>query len=521
MSRVVVVTGGGAGIGAAIAEEVGRQGAFVVTVDPMVTLDGSGTVTSAEPTTAERIVAAGGQARASDTSVTDADAVNELFDGLADEFGGVDAVINVAGISRPTSFASGSEEDWKRVLDVHLNGYRNVLEAALPLMAEARHGRILGVTSGSGWRPADVGAYSCAKRAVAALTWQLGWQAPPGVVINAISPIAVTRMVTAALAKAPAPSSAAPSSGGLSLGSMPEPEALGPLGAHLVSDEFSWCSGEVIFAGGAEVALVEPPRFLEVVRTSEVRSLAQLFETTLGTAFVDAEAKQLSGGGSNPRFPGVFDDDEVLAAPVASRCAIVTDRAGIGDAIASALSARGVKSEVIGRREALPADVDAVVVALRGAEPAAARAEWERTLQEHDDIVEDILADAMWARRVADYAAATERSVRLVTITDATTSAGRSRGQASAQLSRASRKATKDRVAAFAVAADAHDHRATAELASYLLCSTDAPALSGAELVVGDGWVGLRSHPRPSASLVFGGPAIPSWFDNALKVMVR
>ena len=120
---------------------------------------------------------------------------------LADEFGGLDAVVNVAGISRPTGFAKGSDEDWRGVLSVHLDGYRNVLCAALPLMAAAGRGHILGVTSGSGWRAADTGAYGCAKRAVASLTWQLGRHAPDGVVINAISPIAATRMVAAALGR--------------------------------------------------------------------------------------------------------------------------------------------------------------------------------------------------------------------------------------------------------------------------------------------------------------------------------
>src|SRR4029450_11026339 len=86
-TRVVVVTGGAAGIGAAIAEEVARTGAFVVTVDPGVTLDGSARLdASAEPTTADRIVAAGGRARASNTSVTDATAVETLFAELVDEF---------------------------------------------------------------------------------------------------------------------------------------------------------------------------------------------------------------------------------------------------------------------------------------------------------------------------------------------------------------------------------------------------------------------------------------------------
>ena len=94
-------------------------------------------------------------------------AVRQLFGELADEFGGLDAVVNVAGISRPTGFAKGSDDDWLSVLSVHLDGYRNVLGAALPLMAAAGRGHILGVTSGSGWRAADAGAYGCAKRAVA------------------------------------------------------------------------------------------------------------------------------------------------------------------------------------------------------------------------------------------------------------------------------------------------------------------------------------------------------------------
>ncbi len=200
--RVAVVTGGGGGIGAAVAEELGRGGWFVVTLDPLVTLDGAERLPEPEQTTAGRIVAAGGSARASSVSVTDGEAVHDLFRQLAHEHGGLDAVVNVAGITRHSSFAEGTEEDWLAVLSVHLDGYVNVLDAALPLMAAAGHGRVLGVTSGSGWRPADAGAYSCAKRAVAALTWQLGRQAPPGVSVNAVSPIAFTRMVAAAIERA-------------------------------------------------------------------------------------------------------------------------------------------------------------------------------------------------------------------------------------------------------------------------------------------------------------------------------
>ncbi len=360
---VVVVTGGGGGIGAAVAEELGRGGWHVVTVDPLVSLDGSERLPEPEETTAGHIVAAGGSAQASSASVTDRDGIDRLFGELAAEHGRLDAVVNVAGISRPTSFAGGTEDDWRSVLQVHLDGYLNVLGAALPLMAAAGRGRIVGVTSGSGWRAADTGAYGCAKRAVASLTWQLGAEPPEGVTVNALSPIAVTRMVTAALGRAPATAAKGGSraTGGLSLGSMPEPADIGPLGAHLASEAFGWCSGEIVFGGGSEVAIVERPRLLELVRTEGVGSLAHLLEAVGPGVLARAEVAQAAGGGSNPRFGPAFDDaGGELAGPAAARCAVVSDRPALAAAVTAALEARGV---AVG---AEPADADAVVVAMAG-----------------------------------------------------------------------------------------------------------------------------------------------------------
>ena len=110
-----------------------------------------------------------------------------------------------------------------------------------------------------------------------------------------------------------------------------------------------------------------------------------------------------------------------------------------------------------------------------------------------------------------------------MTLTDATTAGGRSRAQASAQLTRAAKGATGDRVAAFAVSVEtprvgAGD--ALGELVAHLVCSPGRPALSGAELVVGAGWIGLRSHPRPGGSITFGGPAVPDWLDDTLRSIV-
>jgi NAD(P)-dependent dehydrogenase (short-subunit alcohol dehydrogenase family) len=535
--RVAVVTGGGGGIGAAVAEELGRGGWFVVTLDPLVTLDGSEQLPEPEETTAGRIVAAGGSARASATSVTDGEAVRELFEEVADEHGGLDAVVNVAGITRQTYFGKGTESDWMAVLAVHLEGYLNVLNAALPLMAAAGHGRILGVTSGSGWRAADAGAYSCAKRAVAALTWQLGRQAPPGVTINAMSPIAATRMMASALERAR--KAGRSGGGGISFLSVAGPEDLGPLGAYLVGDDFGWCSGQVLFAGGSEVAVVDEPRLLEVVRTAPANSLPRVLEEVLPRALVKAEAGQTSAGGGNPRFGPIFDEParaEMASTQVGS-CVLVTDRTDLAASLAAALEARsitchritevasgfGPAADALSSAVGTAGPIDAVVVAPSGRRPTTSPDGWERILAEHRGIVEHIHTDAGWARATADYAADAGRPVRLVTLTDATTTEGRSRGQASVQHARVAAGATEGRVTGFAVSMETSEEtggQPAAELVAYLLSQPEATDLAGAELAVGAGWLGLRSHPKPIGSVTYGGPDLPDWLDATLREIV-
>jgi NAD(P)-dependent dehydrogenase (short-subunit alcohol dehydrogenase family) len=540
-------------------------------MDPLVSLDGSEKLPVDESTTAGRIVADGGSAEASAVSVTDRDGVEDLFGRLVEQHGGLDAVVNAAGITRPTGIARGSEEDWRAVLEVHLDGYRNVLGAALPHMAEAAAGRILGVTSGSGWRRADAGAYACAKRAVAALTWQLGGCTHEGVVVNAISPIALTRMVTAALGRTPrdgggtgstgssrppgrsgssgrsGPSGSA-ATGGLSLSSLPAPEDMGPLGAHLVLGGSGAYSGHVLFACGSEVAVVEPPRLLEAIRTDGVVSVEAVLEGVTEQALVAAEAQQATTGGGNPRFgdlfgqPGVADPPApaVRTVPAVRTAAVVTDRPAFGAALVAALDARGVTGTVLhvessgggfagaaaelASAERRIGGLDALIVALAGPPPATRTGDaWAAVLAEHDGIVDRIHADAAWARAVADLSAGADRPMRLVTLTDACTSGGRSRAQAAAQLARAAGDATGGRVTATAVSVEAawEDHaKQLAALGAHLAVGTHAGGLSGAELVAGPGWFGLRSHPRPAGSIVFGGPGLPDWFDEVLGQIV-
>jgi hypothetical protein len=110
-----------------------------------------------------------------------------------------------------------------------------------------------------------------------------------------------------------------------------------------------------------------------------------------------------------------------------------------------------------------------------------------------------------------------------VTLTDAANAGGRSRAQASAQLARAATGSTDKRVTAFAASIETSEEEAAqpvGALVAHLLGRPDATGLAGAELAVGAGWIGLRSHPRPIGSITYGGPAVPDWLDATVREVV-
>jgi len=287
------------------------------------------------------------------------------------------------------------------------------------------------------------------------------------------------------------------------------------------------------------VAVIDEPRLIEVVRTDHVVSLARVLDEVIPAAFAKAEIQQASAGGSNPRFGSIFDEPgpaEVVPAQVRS-CVIVSDRPGLSASLTAALEARSIQCHpaelAYGFREAANAlnsvvdatgPIDAVVVALAGDGPTPSSTEgWEQLLAEHRGIVEHIHTDAGWARAAADYAAGANHPVQLVTLTDAVSTGGHSRAQAAAQQARVAAGATDGRVTAFAASIEAREEvagRPAGELVAHLLSHPDATALAGAELVVGDGWLGLRSHPRAIGSVSFGGPALPDWLDGTLREIV-
>jgi hypothetical protein len=103
--------------------------------------------------------------------------------------------------------------------------------------------------------------------------------------------------------------------------------------------------------------------------------------------------------------------------------------------------------------------------------------------------------------------------------------AGRTTGQALAQLARSANDTPTDvRVDTFSIALEstsADDLAPLADLAARLARADDAGGLRGAELAVREGWVELRSHPGPVATVSFGGPEIPEWVDAALRDALR
>ena len=132
------------------------------------------------------------------------------------------------------------------------------------------------------------------------------------------------------------------------------------------------------------------------------------------------------------------------------------------------------------------------------------------------------MSHAAWVRAAARYAAAYwNHTVRVVHLSMVGSNYGEPAAQAIAQLARSANDSSVQpplEACSICVSSDADsDIRAAGHLAARLAGAGDAIALRGAELVVGHGWLGLRSHPGPVATLSFGGPAVPPFIDEVLR----
>lgn len=195
--QVAIVTGGGTGLGRSHALQLAARGAKVVVNDLGADRHGTGKVSSnVADSVAQEIIAAGGEAIANGSDITDADQAAAMVAAAAEQWGRVDILVNNAGILRDKSFAKMSIEDWKMVVDVHLNGTAHCCHAVWPLMREQRYGRIVMTSSSSGiYGNFGQANYGAAKFGVVGLMNVLHIEGRKyNIHVNSLVPSAATRM---------------------------------------------------------------------------------------------------------------------------------------------------------------------------------------------------------------------------------------------------------------------------------------------------------------------------------------
>lgn len=204
--RIAVITGAGRGIGREHALLFAREGAQVVVNDLGGANDGSGADVAAAQQVVEEITAAGGVAVANTENIATWAGAAKLVEQAVVEFGGLDVVVNNAGILRDGFIPTMTEDQWDSVVEVHLKGHFSVLRhAASYWKAESKAGRgrlaaVVNTASGSGLTLPNAGQvnYGAAKAAIAALTLVASDElARYGVRANAIAPVARTRLTEA------------------------------------------------------------------------------------------------------------------------------------------------------------------------------------------------------------------------------------------------------------------------------------------------------------------------------------
>jgi len=163
--KVAVVTGGGSGIGRALAEELGRRGAVVTVADIRDT-------SAAE--VAAGIAASGGRAAAAHADVSQAEEVQRLVDEAVREHGRLDLMFNNAGIGVGGEIRDLTLEHWRAAIAVNLQGVVHGVAAAYPVMIRQGAGHIVNIASLSGLIPSPgLGPYATTKGAVVSLTGAL------------------------------------------------------------------------------------------------------------------------------------------------------------------------------------------------------------------------------------------------------------------------------------------------------------------------------------------------------------
>lgn len=265
--KVVLVTGGGNGIGRDCALIAAQEGAKVVVNDLGGGLKGEdeGSASAAEMV-AQEIRAAGGEAVSNSESVTSLKAVEGMVEQARDTFGGLHAVINPAGILRDVMFHKMSEQDWDRVIDVHMRGSFNVARATIDLFREQNDGAYMFFTSTSGLF-GNIGQanYGAAKMGIAGMSRIIAMEgARNNVRSNCLAPVAWTRMTQSV----PVKDEAAVARRAV-MAEKIRADQPARFSVAMIAPAASHVSGQIFGASGENIILYSQPRPIETVTKEE------------------------------------------------------------------------------------------------------------------------------------------------------------------------------------------------------------------------------------------------------------
>lgn len=181
-NRRAVITGANGSIGKAIAIEFAKQGAYVA-LDYTV-----------HPETAQEIAIeiekSGGTAMAICADVTSPEQTQALMKQVADTWGGIDIIVNVAGIMDSAPLEQMSYEQWNRVININLNGVFNICRAAIDYLKKSNCGRIINISSQAAFRGSETNCNYCAAKAgMVGMTYALARELGKySITVNTVSP---------------------------------------------------------------------------------------------------------------------------------------------------------------------------------------------------------------------------------------------------------------------------------------------------------------------------------------------